>query len=345
MATISTAEITEATATDNRHHANADKSDFNMHLPKGYRTASAGSNLMVGETGDEIWEQAGLLPPADDYAVSSASAPTSVLADIYLLDDSTAVLTITSIAWQSGTTVRITFSGTPNLSSYSTVNNVAYIYGAVTNSEHLGRFVMTTINDGSDYIEVTNAKITDATKDETGLSNSAELPHSDWNGASNGDWVRHDGTEYFRISPVVGAKCYDKTLLQTRTWNGTRWLGDFIVQPIAFSDELTVLNTGTAKATYRSICKMYISEVRVSLTTAGTTSGLTTIDVNDGGTTILSTKITIDLTKKTSKTATTPAVISDAIIADDAEITIDIDAISTGSTESGGKVYLIGNCI
>ena len=69
---------------------------------------------------------------------------------------------------------------------------------------------------------------------------------------------------------------------------------------------------------------------------------LLTVDVNDSGTTILSTKLTFDNGEKTTTTAATPAVISDSALADDAEITVDIDTVGT-SGASGLKVTLIGN--
>jgi len=68
-----------------------------------------------------------------------------------------------------------------------------------------------------------------------------------------------------------------------------------------------------------------------------------TVDINEGGTTILSTKLTIDLTELTSTTAATNAVISDAALADDAQITIDIDTVGGGAAGAGLKVYLIDN--
>ena len=111
---------------------------------------------------------------------------------------------------------------------------------------------------------------------------------------------------------------------------------------IACSDETTALTTGTAKVTFRMPYAMTLSSVRASLTGAGSTSGTTTIDINEGGTTILSTKLTIDYGEKTSTTASTPAVISDSALADDAEITIDIDAVTGGADETGLKVTLIG---
>lgn len=111
---------------------------------------------------------------------------------------------------------------------------------------------------------------------------------------------------------------------------------------LACSDETTALTTGTAKITFRMPYAMTVTAVRASLTGAGSTSGVTTIDINEGGTTILSTKLTIDYGEKTSTTAATPAVISDATLADDAEITIDIDGVSGGADETGLKVTLIG---
>lgn len=111
---------------------------------------------------------------------------------------------------------------------------------------------------------------------------------------------------------------------------------------IACSDETTALTTGTAKATFRMPYAMTLTAVRASLTGAGSTSGTTTIDINEAGTTVLSTKLTIDAGEKTSTTAATAAVISDSALADDAEITIDIDAVSGGADETGLKVWLIG---
>ena len=97
----------------------------------------------------------------------------------------------------------------------------------------------------------------------------------------------------------------------------------------AITDQVTVLTTGTAKFTTRFPACTVLA-VRSSLKTAST-SGLPTVDINEGGTTILSTKLTIDINVTTSTTAATPAVISDAAIADDAEITFDIDTAGTGA--------------
>lgn len=113
---------------------------------------------------------------------------------------------------------------------------------------------------------------------------------------------------------------------------------------IACSDETTALTAGAAKVTFRMPYAFTLTGVRASLTTAQAangTGGIFTVDINEGGSTILSTKLTIDNTEKTSTTAATAPDISDANLADDAEITIDIDQIGDG-TAKGLKVALIG---
>lgn len=110
---------------------------------------------------------------------------------------------------------------------------------------------------------------------------------------------------------------------------------------IAVSDESTALATGTGKITFRMPHAMTLTAVRGSLTVAQTSGSILTVDINEAGSTILSTKLTIDNGEKTSTTAATAAVISDTALADDAEITIDIDQVGDG-TAKGLKVYLIG---
>ena len=109
----------------------------------------------------------------------------------------------------------------------------------------------------------------------------------------------------------------------------------------AASDETTALTTGTAKVTFRAPSAFTLTGVRASLTTAQSSGSIFTVDINQNGTSVLSTKLTIDNTEKTSVTAATPPVISTSAITDDAEITIDIDQIGNG-TAKGLKITLIG---
>lgn len=114
---------------------------------------------------------------------------------------------------------------------------------------------------------------------------------------------------------------------------------------IAASDETTALTTGTAKATFRVPHAVTLTDIRASVATAPT-GGPITVDVNDGVTSIMTTnKIMIDATEKTSEGATTQPSLTDTALADDAEITIDIDAVGSTIAGAGLKVTLIGTRI
>ena len=112
---------------------------------------------------------------------------------------------------------------------------------------------------------------------------------------------------------------------------------------VACSDETTALTTGTNKVKFINPYSTAFNVVSVvaSLSTAQTSGSIFTVDINEAGTSILSTKLTIDNGETNSSTAATAAVISDASIAAFAEIGIDIDQIGDG-TAKGLKVYLIG---
>jgi hypothetical protein len=109
----------------------------------------------------------------------------------------------------------------------------------------------------------------------------------------------------------------------------------------AASDETTALTAGTNKVTFRLPVAFTLTAVRASLTTAQASGSIFTVDINQSGSSVLGTKLTIDNTEKTSVTAATPATITTSALTDDAEITIDIDQIGDG-TATGLKITLIG---
>lgn len=112
-----------------------------------------------------------------------------------------------------------------------------------------------------------------------------------------------------------------------------------VCMAFAASDETTALTTGNGKITLRAPFAFTVTGVRASVNTASS-SGLVTVDINEAGGSIFSTTLTIDQSEKTSTTAATAAVISDTSIADDAEITLDIDGAGTGS--KGLKIIIYG---
>ena len=111
---------------------------------------------------------------------------------------------------------------------------------------------------------------------------------------------------------------------------------------LAASDESTNLTAGTAKITFRMPFAMTLTAIpRASLSTAQASGSLLTVDINEGGTTLLSTKLTFDNNELTTDSAATPAVLSDTALADNAEITVDVDTVGTAGAR-GLKVLLRG---
>lgn len=114
---------------------------------------------------------------------------------------------------------------------------------------------------------------------------------------------------------------------------------DTLFTTIAISDQITALTTGTAIQTFRMPVHATLVGARASVATAPTGANLV-LDINEGGTSVLSTKLSIDAGEKTSTTAATTAVISDSDIADDAEMTIDIDQVGSTVAGAGAKIII-----
>jgi len=108
---------------------------------------------------------------------------------------------------------------------------------------------------------------------------------------------------------------------------------------IACSDETSNLTTGNAKVTFRAPYKFIINDVRLNVNTAPTGNTIL-VDINNSGSTIFTTRPSIDANEKTSTTAATPYVIGSPYVLDDQELTIDIDQIGSTVAGKGLKVHL-----
>jgi len=112
----------------------------------------------------------------------------------------------------------------------------------------------------------------------------------------------------------------------------------FIVSLTAEDGDLTVADN---LAQLRMPFAFTLTEVRAFVNTAPTGAALT-FDITEGGSTVLSTLITIDVSEKTSEDAATPPVISDTTLADDSIIGFNCDVIGSSVAGAGGKIMLIG---
>jgi hypothetical protein len=211
--------------------------------------------------------------------------------------------------------------------TYISANQTITLTGDVTGSHATG--IATTIANNA----VTDGKF----RQSAGLSVVGRTTNSTGNVAdiaagSDGDVLRRSGTSLgFGAIPISSVTSLQSTLDSKQSK---------VIQ-FAVSNETTALSIGTGKVTFRMPYALTLTSVRASLTTAQSSGSIFTVDINESGTSILSTKLTIDNAEKTSTTAVTAAVISDTSLADDAEITIDIDQIGDG-TAKGLKITLIG---
>jgi hypothetical protein len=112
---------------------------------------------------------------------------------------------------------------------------------------------------------------------------------------------------------------------------------DVIVIPVG--DESTALTTGANKVRFRMPFAATLLAVRANVNTAPTGSTLV-VDINEAGTSVLGTKLSIDATESSSTTAASSATITDSSLADNAEISVDIDQIGSTVAGAGLKVSL-----
>lgn len=126
------------------------------------------------------------------------------------------------------------------------------------------------------------------------------------------------------------------------TFNGPVIFGDTVVLPgniryqswaVACSDRTTALATNTKVGRFRVPYGFTIVGVMADLGTAQTSGSVLTVDINKNGSTILSTKLTLDNGELTSLTAAVAAVLSDTTLAAGDEVTFDIDQVGDGTAK------------
>tara|TARA_R110002020_G_scaffold113855_1_gene261972 strand:+ start:5690 stop:6235 length:546 start_codon:yes stop_codon:yes gene_type:complete len=86
-----------------------------------------------------------------------------------------------------------------------------------------------------------------------------------------------------------------------------------------------------------------IAGITGSLVTAGTGVNKLTVDIEESGSSILSTALTFDSTESTTTTASVPVVISDTALTADSVITINVTQLDSGGVSAGLKISLIGS--
>ena len=116
---------------------------------------------------------------------------------------------------------------------------------------------------------------------------------------------------------------------------------------VACSDETTPITVADNLIKFRMPFAMTLASgedgVRASLSTAGGTSGTTTVDITMNGASIFTTNLlTIDDGDTTSVGATTEPNVTTTALTDNAEIIVNCDVITGSGAECGLKIQLIG---
>lgn len=107
---------------------------------------------------------------------------------------------------------------------------------------------------------------------------------------------------------------------------------------VACSDLSTALTAVAAQMTFPWPCAVTLTSVHAFLVTPQASGSIFTVDVNEAGASILSTKITIDNTETDSTSAAAAPVLSDTALAAMAKITVDIDQVGDGTAKG---LYLV----
>jgi len=122
--------------------------------------------------------------------------------------------------------------------------------------------------------------------------------------------------------------------VEADTVGGTSLLDEALEETVTLelvgSGSLPASQAGAA--VFRMPYGALLTEVRAGLNSGSNATSAISIDINESGSSILSTPLTIDAGESSSTSAAAAAVISDPAIADDALITIDIDSADTGDS-------------
>jgi len=119
---------------------------------------------------------------------------------------------------------------------------------------------------------------------------------------------------------------------------------------VACSDETTAITVADNLIKFRLPFGLELNDgedgVRASLSTAGGTSGTTTMDITMNGASIFTTNLlTIDDGDTTSVGATTEPNVTTTTLPDNSEIIVNCDVITGSGAEAGLKIQLIGTLI
>jgi len=166
---------------------------------------------------------------------------------------------------------------------------------------------------------------------------------------TKGDMVDYD-TERQRLGIGATGKVLTVSSGGLPAWEDAGHVTQSRALEVACSDESTPITVADNKVKFRMPFGLELSDgedgVRGSLSTVGGTSGTTTMDITMNGASIFTTNLlTIDDGDATSVGATTEPNVTTTTLTDNAEMIVNVDAVSGSGAECGLKIQLIGTLI
>ena len=166
--------------------------------------------------------------------------------------------------------------------------------------------------------------------------------------STKGDLVRYDSE---RERYGIGATGTVLTVVAgLPAWASAGHVTQSRALEVACSDETTPITVADNLIKFRMPFGLELNDgedgVRASLSTAGGTSGTTTMDITMNTASIFTTNLlTIDDGDTTSVGATTEPNVTTTTLPDNAEIIVNCDVITGSGAEAGLKIQLIGTLI
>jgi len=230
-------------------HRNAHQSDDNMHEVKGFPAANKGNSYRKNIQGASEWQRDFRQPNAKALVRGYVAPLTEVDGDVYAL--TSPLLDVDGIVFQSGTTVRFTFtSGYENIYA---VGNYLQISGEA-NVLHNGVWLISAVN--ASFLEVTNPAITDSSNDQaSGSLASGYVSHQDYDpqSLSNGQSIPINGlVRYYSIPDLwygdefqEGDEYYNEATQTKDLYNGNDIVSDSGIITVKVSMTAAEIQAGT----------------------------------------------------------------------------------------------------
>jgi hypothetical protein len=248
-------------------HRFAHLNDANNHEVKGFTAAPIGYAMIKNIRGNSEWQRSKRLENVINKIDGYAAPTTEVDGDVYIIESPS--LDVNAITWQSGTTVRYTFTSGYDSSLYATGNYLQVSGDA--NEVHNGVFLITTVN--ASYLQVTNALVTDNTDDVASASlASAYVTHEDFDpeNLANGNSIPRVGiVKYFSSVDLwygnaleTGDEFYMTSIGGKISWNGTYFISDEITKIVSLTQNNIINMYNTPVTVLSALPTGFVYEIK-----------------------------------------------------------------------------------